>query len=133
MGAWLVLMVLPMAAQASGGRSLPSGGEQPMVVESVFESPRGEVQFTQGGGGYSAFLRSRRGGLTGLLEVRGHSACDAWLVSNKSESLPGGCEFRFRDDFDGAEVSVRSEEMVAGSLFDTVKGAMRGRAPHVAL
>lgn len=130
---WIVsLLCLPVVAQASGGRSLPRGVEQPQVVQEVFDSPRGELQFTEEGGSHSAFLRNHKGALTGLREVRGPSACDEWLVSPKSEVPPMGCEFLFRDDLAGTYFSVRSDEMTAGSLFTAVRGNLRGKDPHVA-
>lgn len=114
---------------ASGGRSLPAGESDPAVVQKVFSSPRGEVQFVELKGGHSAFLRNTKGALAGLKEVRGPSACDEWLISAKDEKLPGGCDFYFHDDLDGSLYSVRTEEMEEGSLFLTV----RGRGAFVAL
>ncbi len=122
----LLLLLIAGNAFASGGRSLPTGENDPAVIEKIFSSPRGEVQFVTLQGGHSAFLRSAKGGLAGLKEVRGPSACDSWLISGKNEALPEGCDFWFHDEYDGALFSVRSEEMQEGSLFQAVRGTTRG-------
>lgn len=113
------------AAFASGARSLPTGAENPAVVEKIFTSPRGEVQFVSVAGGHSAFLRNTKGGLANLKEARGPSSCDEWLVSSKDAALPAGCDFYFHDEESGGLYSVRSEEMEEASLFQAVKGISR--------
>jgi len=110
---------------ASGARSLPAGANNPAVVEKVFASPRGEVQFVTLAGGHSAFLRNNKGHLASFKEVRGPSTCDEWLISSKSEPMPRGCDFYFHDEHSGGLYSVRSEEMEESSLFQSVQGVSR--------
>ena len=116
-------------AQAAPTRGLPRGEEHPHVIEVVFDSPVGEVQFTRVGLdktlGHSGFLRNAKGYLMGFSGVSGSVLCEQWLRSDKSQPLPGDCEFSFYDDVDGRTLSVRSGEMTEASLFQTVKGKMR--------
>jgi|GEM_PF-5005444 len=125
---------------AEAERHLPRGEEHPAVIESLYDSPFGEVQFTRVGLeqalGHSGFLRNAKGTLVGFKEVRGPSFCEAWFLSNKTESLPGGCEFVFLDEETGREVGVRSGEMTEASIFQTTKGKFRDlerSMRHVAL
>ncbi len=129
---WMLLLT-STDVQASGGRWLPSGELSPSVVQKIYTSPRGEVQFTQSDQTHSAFLRTNTGALAGLQEVQGNLACQEWLLSNKEEALLPGCDFVFRDDNLGIYLSVRSEEMEEASLFQALHGTMRGRERHVAL
>lgn len=116
-------------ANAAPTRGLPKGEEHPHVIEAVFDSPVGEVQFTRVGLsralGHSGFLRNAKGYLMGFSGVSGAKACGEWLTSDKSQPLPGDCEFSFYDDVEGLTLSVRSGEMTEASLFQTVKGKMR--------
>lgn len=108
-------------------RSLPRGEDDPMVIDAVFSSPAGEVQFVakRKEVAHSAFLRDFKGSLLGLQAVEGPEHCGSWVISNKQEPLPEGCSFVFRDDFVDGSYSVRSEEMQEASLFQLVKGKMR--------
>ncbi len=110
-------------------RHLPRGEEHPAVIESLYDSPFGEVQFTRIGLdiplGHSGFLRNGKGTLIGFKEVRGPAFCENWFQSNKTEALPGGCEFVFHDEHTGREIGVRSAEMFEASIFQTTKGKMR--------
>jgi len=129
---WISLSLLAVpAAFASGSRSLPAGVDHPAVVEKIFTSPRGEVQFITIAGGHSAYLRNNSGLLSGLKEINGPSVCDEWLISGKVDGVPRGCDFTFRDDTTGQLYSVRSEEMEEGSLFQVLKSTMR--SPLVSL
>jgi hypothetical protein len=123
---WMAIASIP--AYAWGGRSLPSGESDPAVVEKVFSSPRGEVQFVlmNGSGGHSAMLRNNKGAIALFKEVEGPAACDFWLISDKSEAVPRGCDFVFHDEAMGELYSVRSEEMEETTLFEAVRGTMRG-------
>ncbi len=111
--------------EAKEGRYLPSGESTPAVIEKVFTSPRGEVHFVQVAGGHSALLRSNRGLVANLREVNGQVACDEWFISSKAERIPSGCEFLFHDEEMGEILSVRSEELEEGSLFQAVRGTIR--------
>jgi hypothetical protein len=117
------------AARAEPTRGLPRGEEHPQVIEAIFESPVGEVQFTRVGLnralGHSGFLRNSRGYLMGYQGVRGPAFCSEWLNGDKTQPLPGDCEFSFYDDVSGRTLSVRSGEMTEASLFQTIKGKMR--------
>ncbi len=110
-------------------RGLPRGEEHPFVIEAVFDSPVGEVQFTRLGletaKAHSGFLRNAKGLLIGFSGVAGPAFCEQWLRSDKQEPLPGGCEFTFYDDTDGRALSVRSSEMTEASIFQLTKGKMR--------
>jgi len=131
MSLWMGLILVTPAAFASGSRSLPAGVEHPAVVEKIFTSPRGEVQFVAVAGGHSAYLRNNSGLLSSLKEITGPSVCEEWLISGKGEAVPRGCDFTFKDDSTGQLYSVRSEEMEEGSLFQVLKSTMR--SPLVAL
>lgn len=125
----VVLGATGTAASAEPTRGLPRGEEHPQVIEAIFDSPVGEVQFTRVGLnrtlGHSGFLRNSRGYLMGYQGVSGAPACGAWLTSDKTQPLPGDCEFSFYDDENGRTLSVRSGEMTEASLFQTIKGKMR--------
>jgi hypothetical protein len=121
----ILLAVSSGEALASGGRSLPAGAGDPAVIERVFSSPRGEVQFVSVAGGHSAFLRNNRGNLAPLKEVLGPADCEGWLASAKSEEAPRGCDFIFHDKIYGGLYSVRSEELEESSLFQAVGGTVR--------
>jgi hypothetical protein len=128
---WMAITLVSIqsaAAHAVGGRSLPAGADQISTVEKVYSTPRGEVHFVEVQGGHSALLRNNKGNLASFKEVRGSSQCDAWLISSKSESVPGGCDFIFHDELTGGLYSVRSEEMEEGSLFQAVRGTLSGQA-----
>lgn len=125
MGALLCLFISTLSV-AAGGRSLPSGEDHPAVVEKIFSSPRGEVQFLVRQDGHLAFLRSEKGNLLGLREVRGPAQCDEWFISKKSGALPSGCNFVFHNETDGQLFSVLSSEMEEADLFQAVRGTMRG-------
>lgn len=118
-------LAMPLAFAAE--RSLPRGEEHPKVITKVFSSPLGEVQFVEVNGGASAFLRDAKGDLGGLHEVQGPKSCDAWLVSQKEEVIPTGCSFVFHNDFNGRYERVNSEEMQEASLFQLVRGTLRGK------
>lgn len=121
----LVLLVAP-TAHAEITRGIPRGEEKPAVIESIFDSPFGEVQFTRvGRDGYSGFLRNSRGYLIGFQEVRGHSGCTPWLMSDKAQPLPGGCEFVFVDEHTGRATAVRSDEMTEATIFQLPRGKLR--------
>ncbi len=133
-----MLALLPSALLAGEAeRHLPRGEEKPEVIEIVFTSPFGEVQFTQvgkaGSGWHSGFLRNSKGYLMGYSEVRGPSECERWFLSPKSAPLPAGCEFVFQDNFDGRTQSVRSSEMRETDLFQAARGRWRGWRDYVAL
>lgn len=129
---WMAITVVLAAhsaeARAIGGRSLPTGADQIATVEKVYQSPRGEVHFVEIAGGHSVMLRNNKGDLASFKEVRGSSQCDAWLISDKSESLPGGCDFLFHDEQMGGLYSVRSEEMTESSLFQVVRSTLERKA-----
>jgi hypothetical protein len=122
----IFLAMMAISAEAKEGRYLPSGEENPAMVEKVFTSPRGEVHFLQISGGHSALLRNIRGGIANLKEVNGSVACDEWFISSKAESIPSGCEFLFHDEEMGGILSVRSDELEESSLFQAVRGSIRG-------
>ncbi len=134
----LLLAVLcfstPLAQAAIGeGRSLPSGEEHPEVIMQIYTAPQGEVQFTEKTDVmkvYMAHLRLRTGALASLKEVHGERDCKIWNNSSKTAPLPVGCEFLFRND-EGSYFNVQSEDMKEASLFQAVKGLLKG--PYVAL
>ncbi len=78
-GCKLVLVALGiLCAQAAlaATRSIPKGEEHPSVIEKVFASPFGEVEFTHHAlTGHSAFLRNVRGHLLGYQYVLGPASC----------------------------------------------------------
>jgi hypothetical protein len=128
---WMAITVVTMhsaEARAIGGRSLPAGADQIATVEKVYQSPRGEVHFVEISGGHSVMLRNNKGDLASFKEVRGPSQCDAWLISNKSETIPGGCDFIFHDELMGGLYSVRSDEMEESSLFQVVRSTLERKA-----
>lgn len=107
-------------------RGIPRGADRAELIESLYDSPFGEVQFTRiGRSEHSGFLRNARGYLIGFLEVRGPAFCGQWFQSEKTEALPSGCEFVFMDDTTGRMVAVRSDEMTETSLFQATRGKMR--------
>jgi hypothetical protein len=134
---FLALAAMPALASApafaADGRSLPSGEETPTIIEKIYQSPRGEVQFVVGSEGHSAMLRTASGVLAGLREARGPALCEEWLISGKTHELPQGCDFHFYDEVRGVTLSVRSEEMEETHLFQNLKGAMRQMGRYVAL
>lgn len=125
----VVLGATGTAASAEPTRGLPRGEEHPQVIEAIFDSPVGEVQFTRVGLskalGHSGFLRNSKGYLMGFQGVDGPAFCNEWFNGDKAQPLPGDCEFSFYDDMNGRTLSVRSGEMTEASLFQTIKGKMR--------
>ncbi len=124
-------MLAATIAQASDGpppgRSLPRGEENPAFSEKLYASREGEVQFgRRGQDGYTALLRNQKGNLMGLREIRGPGLCDEWLTSEKEEEMPRGCEFVFHDERNQNPRVVHSEELEETSLFQAVKGKLRG-------
>lgn len=117
----LALAILPsLACAEEAGRWLPKG-EIPQVIERVYSSPAGDLEFLKQGEKRSAFLRSARGSLASFERLSGGPACEAWFLSDKSSALPRGCEFQF------SGASVRSEEMEESNLFQAVSGSVRGK------
>jgi hypothetical protein len=122
-----LIYTLPVSAATTPGRSLPSGEDLPSVIERIFSSSEGEVQFVRMGlDGFTALFRNQKGNLMGLREIRGPGLCDEWLTSEKEEDLPRGCEFVFHDEHNAGLQVVHSEEMEEASLFQAVKGKLRG-------
>jgi hypothetical protein len=123
--------ILPFRAFAAPSeRHIPTGELHPQVIEKVYDSPRGEVQFTVVEGSvaeHSGYLRNVKGNLMGFTEVRGGGECEQWFLSSKEAQLPSGCEFLFYDNFDGRYMSIRSDEMEESSLFDVASGELRGK------
>lgn len=78
-------------------------------------------------------LRNFKGKLLDFQEVRGQVLCHEWMLSRKTERLPVGCEFLFRDDDDGTYYTIRSDEMVEGGIFQVMRSAMRGQERYVSL
>ena len=130
-GAILAAM-LPGLACASGERHIPRGELNPQIIEKVFDSPVGEIEFTAimgvaaGAVGHSGFLRNVRGSLMGFSEVRGAQECETWFMSGKTEAVPRSCEFFFYDESDGRTLSVRSDELEETTLFQVARGTLRG-------
>lgn len=126
-GIFMVMFaVMPFTYAAE--RSLPRGENNPKVITKIFSSPVGEVQFLeQADGGSTAFLRNAKGVLGGLHELRGPLACDEWLISKKEATLPSGCSFVFYNESSGTYERVNSEEMSEASLFEAVRGTLRGQ------
>lgn len=126
---------LPLSsAIAGGGRSLPVGEEHPAVIEKLYTSPVGEVEFTDRGPlGHSGFLRNNRGNLLAFAEVRGGAVCENWLAGPKDSDLPVRCEFVFFEMSSGRFLAVRSEEMEESNLFQAAHGKLRGWRSYVAL
>lgn len=129
---WMVGL-LPLVAQADiPGRWLPSG-EVASVIQHVYASPFGDLEFLLRGDTHSVLLRNVKGGLMEMTKIEGPVDCDQWFISEKSEPLPRGCEFQFYSKDDGSYTSVRSEEMEESSLFQAVSGSVRERGKNVAL
>jgi hypothetical protein len=130
-GAFLVAALPNLANAAPSERHIPRGELQPQVIEKVYDSPRGEVQFTVIEGmqpaGHSGYLRNVKGNLMGFTEVRGGGECEKWFLSSKEEELPRGCEFLFYDNFDGRYMAIRSDEMEESSLFEVASEELRGK------
>ena len=133
MKGFLALLPLLWTQAQAAERGLPRGEERPAVIEQLYTSPQGEVQFTKVGSGHSGFLRDARGYLIGFLEVRGPAACEHWFLSEKTEALPGGCEFVFLDEDGGRELGVRSDEMREADIFQATRGKLRDWRSYVAL
>ncbi|MGE3262131.1 MAG: hypothetical protein AB7K68_10155 [Bacteriovoracia bacterium] len=130
----LALAILPFSARAEiAERWLPTGEEKPSVIEHVYRSPWGDLEFLKRGDSHSVLLRNVKGALTEMTHIKGPIACDEWFISEKSESLPRGCEFQFYSQEDGTFLNVRSEEMEESNLFQAVSGSVRERGKHVAL
>jgi len=123
---FLIAALLVSNAFASGGRSLPTGAQDPAYVDKMYSTPRGEVHFVSMRAGNSALLRNNKGAIAGLKETRGPAFCEEWLASTKAEALPRGCDFIFHDEVTGGLYSVRSEEMEEGTLFHSLRSTMRG-------
>jgi hypothetical protein len=128
LAATLVAM-LPGVSRGAPERRIPRGELSPQVIEKVYDSPRGEVQFTviEATASHSGFLRNNKGNLMGFTEVRGGRECEQWFLSAKTEPVPRGCEFLFYDNFEGRYMSIRSDEMEENSIFDVASGELRGR------
>lgn len=119
----------PLSALAANPqRHIPRGEDNPQVIEKVFDSPVGEVQFlvsrrSERGG----YLRNAKGHLAKFTEVRGGRDCEEWFLSNKETELPRNCEFLFYDDYAGRYFSVRSYELEESTIFGVASGRLRAR------
>ena len=131
--AWIVISLVPLVATAEPSRTIPRGELNAHVIEKLFSSPVGEVEFTTYGMGRSGFLRNARGVLMGFSEVRGPWACEEYFQSEKTGLLPEGCEFVFYNAEDGRFLSVRSHEMQEATLFDAARGKLRAWRTYVSL
>jgi len=126
----VLLALLPSLAYSAPERHIPRGELSPQVIEKVYDSPRGEVQFTvvESSSSHSAFLRNTKGNLMGFTEVRGGQDCETWFLSAKGNSVPRGCEFLFYDDLDGRTLSVRSDELEESDIFGMASGEIQAQA-----
>jgi hypothetical protein len=123
----LMLSLLAASAQAEvAGRWLPSG-ETPSVIEHVYASPRGDLEFLRRGDSHSVLLRNVKGSLAEMTSLQGPMSCDEWFISDKETALPAECEFIFYSQDDGTYLSVKSEEMEESNLFRSVSGSLRGK------
>lgn len=119
-------------AQAEAGRWLPTD-ETPSLIEHVYATPRGDLEFLIRGESHSVLLRNTKGALLEMTSLNGPLACNEWFVSAKEEPLPRACEFVFYSESDGVYLSVRSEEMEESNLFRSVSGSLRERVKNVTL
>lgn len=127
------IAIAPNFALAAPERHIPRGELYPQVIEKVYDSPRGEVQFTviEKSNQHSGFLRNNKGNLMGFTEVRGGQNCEEWFLSTKGESVPRGCEFLFYDNVDGRYMSIRSEELQESDIFGMASGTIQSVAGRV--
>ncbi|MGZ3695756.1 MAG: hypothetical protein ACXWQO_16775, partial [Bdellovibrionota bacterium] len=107
--------------------------EKPSIIEHVYKSPVGDLEFLKTGESHSVLLRNVKGALTEMTHINGPMECDSWFISDKAEVVPRGCEFQFYSKDDGTFVQVKSEEMEESSLFQAVSGSVRERGKHVTL
>jgi len=134
-GIMMIQLVPGILALSSGialsapERHIPRGELTPEVIEKVFDSPRGELQFTVVAKtkARSGYLRNVKGRLLGITEVRGGGGCEAWYASSKSEMPPRSCEFLFYDDAKGLYLSVRADEMQESDIFGLASGEIQFR------
>jgi hypothetical protein len=122
-----------LASAAPTGRHIPTGELNPQVIEKVFDSPRGEVQFTveertRVHGGY---LRNVKGHLMAFTEVRGGGECEEWFSGTKGDAVPRGCEFLFYDNADGRSMLVKGEELRESDIFGMASGEIQSVASGV--
>jgi hypothetical protein len=129
----LALLSVPAFAGVEAGRGLPAGEDQIAVIEKVYKSPFGDLEFTRTGESHSVLLRNVRGGLLEMTRINGAMECDEWFISDKSEEIPRGCEFQFYSLDEGTMMNVRSDEMEESNLFQAVSGSVRERGKNVAL
>lgn len=129
---WALVFVPALAQADIAGRWLPRG-EEASVIQHVYASPFGDLEFLLRGEAHSVLLRNIKGGLMEMTKIEGPVECDQWFISEKTEPLPRGCEFQFYSKDNGSYTSVRSEEMEESSLFQAVSGSVRGRGNDVTL
>jgi len=108
----ILALALLWSASAYAERKIPTGEQVPHVIERIYDSQVGEIQFTSVGvDGHSGFLRKPSGYLIGFHRVHGPAFCQSWFLSEKTSELPANCEFVFFDEHKGEYHSVRSAEM----------------------
>lgn len=130
---FLLFGVSVFAHDGGADRGLPAGEENPQILEKIYESPRGEVHFAKGKDSHLVLLRSPAGLVLELSEIKGPIDCEGWILSEKSVEIPRGCDFFFYDQAHGIYVSVRSEEMSEGSIFQSVRKTIRQSGRYVTL
>ena len=120
-------------ADITPGRWLPSGEEQVSLIQRVYTTPRGDIEFLRRGESHSVLLRNVKGALLEMVNLTGPMACDEWFISSKENAVPADCEFVFYSENEGTYIGVRSSEMEESNLFRSVSGSVRERGKNVAL
>ena len=116
----MLFFTINLALSAPGGRSLPSA-EAALVIERVFTTPVGEVEFTRGGSRKVIFLRTSEGALCPMNLVEGEESCSRFASLETKELPDTRCVFHFKSKDRACQHQVYSYELRETDLFGASK------------
>jgi hypothetical protein len=118
----MLVFTINLALSAPAGRHLPSA-EKALVVERVFSSPVGEVEFTSSPDKKVVFLRTSEGALCPMTQLDGEENCQRFAGLETKELPNARCVFHFKNETRACQHQVFSYELREIDLFGISKSA----------
>lgn len=112
-------LTVNLAFAASGGRSLPES-EAPLIVQKIFTTPVGEVQFVGNQSKNSVFLRTKEGVVCEVERIEGEPACQNFADS-KGAAADIRCIFSFEKGGAACQHRIFTYEFQESDLFRVVR------------
>src|SRR3989344_683261 len=111
-------------APAIVGRALPAIAA-PLVIQKVYASPVGELQFVASADRSTVFLRTAEGAICEMDSVEGEDACRHFTNVRERDVANVRCIFLFEKGPAACRHRIYSYELQESDLFRVVKSATR--------